>query len=162
MREVFFYISAGIAVISAIMMIVSRKIIYSALSLLIVMIAQSFMFFALNATYLGVIQMIVYAGGVIVLFIFVISLVGSGMELSFPVIKWWNVLGVIISFILGGVVCVKIVGWITPTGFPIMKGTAKHLAYPLLIRNALSFEIITFILITALIGAIYFGRKGNG
>ncbi len=153
-----FFLAGIIAIISSLMVVFNKKVIYSAYSLLLLMISQAIMFFCLRSTYLGIIQLLVYAGGVVVLFILVISLMGTG-ETGFPSLRWWNILTPIlllafsISFIYS---ILKTVEFIEGR---IITASADRLGYGVVIRNALAFEAITLLLISALVGAIVFGRK---
>lgn len=159
MEEIILLIAGGVAIVSAILVVSSRTLLYSALSLLLLMISQAIMFFALKSTYLGTIQLLVYAGGVVVLFILVISLVGSGREESLPSIKWWAVLSVVLLVIGGVYLLYSIGGILSLPSLQIIPASAERLAYGVVMRNVIAFEAVTLLLISALIGAIIFGRR---
>lgn len=72
-----FIIVGGLAVAAAVMMLLSDNAVHSALYLILVMMCISFMFLMLNASFLALIQITVYAGAIMVLFIFVIMLLGN-------------------------------------------------------------------------------------
>jgi len=157
-EKVIFFIAGIIAVISSLLVVLNRKVIYSAYSLLLLMIAQSIMFFSLRSTYLGVVQLLVYAGGVIVLFVLVISLMGSGEE-GFPSFRWWNIITPILLIVFLISLVYSIFETLKLEEGRILQASAGRLGYGVVIRNALAFEAITLLLISALIGAIVFGRK---
>ncbi|MFN8528015.1 MAG: NADH-quinone oxidoreductase subunit J [Anaerolineae bacterium] len=79
MTELFLVVGA-IAVLSAMFMLFSRNAVHSALFLVVTMVAIAFMFLMLNAPFLAMIQITVYAGAIMVLFIFVIMLLGAERE----------------------------------------------------------------------------------
>lgn len=78
METSLFFLFAGIAVVSAILVVFFRNPIYSALSLVAVFFALAGLFVLLNAYFLAVVQVIVYAGAIMVLFLFVIMLLNLG------------------------------------------------------------------------------------
>lgn len=78
MTEFWLFMIAGIiAVVAAIFMLLSENAIHSALFLVVIMVAIAFLFLLLNAPFLAMIQITVYAGAIMVLFLFVIMLLGS-------------------------------------------------------------------------------------
>jgi NADH-quinone oxidoreductase subunit J len=74
------YVVGAIALLTAIGVVASRRTIYSALSLVGNMISLAVLFLLLNAQFLAAVQVIIYAGAVMVLFIFIIALLSSGAE----------------------------------------------------------------------------------
>src|SRR5437588_7531428 len=81
---ILFLLFAFIAIVSAISLVVQRHPISSALSLIGVMVSLAFLYLLLGAEFLATAQMIVYAGAVMVLFIFVIMLLNAGSEQRSP------------------------------------------------------------------------------
>lgn len=157
-EKVLFFIAGIIAILSSISVILHRRVIYSAFSLLLLMISLSIMFFCLYSTYLGVVQLLVYAGGVVVLFIIVISLMGTGEE-GFPSLRWWSIITPILLLSLFFSFIYSFVKIMEFGNGRIIQASAERLGYGVVIRNALAFEGVTLLLISALIGAIVFGRK---
>jgi NADH-quinone oxidoreductase subunit J len=78
--EVLFYICAALAVLAALNVVVQRTPVYSALSLIVVLCALAVVYLLLGAEFMAVIQVIVYAGAIMVLFVFVIMLLNAGRE----------------------------------------------------------------------------------
>lgn len=85
-EQTFFLILAIIAVASALGVIFNRNVVHSALSLLVNFCTLAVMYFMLNAQFLGVVQILVYAGAIVVLFLFVVMLIGA--ELGEQVSSW--------------------------------------------------------------------------
>jgi NADH-quinone oxidoreductase subunit J len=77
---VLFFVLAGIAVLGAVNLILRRHPIHSALSLIVVMIALAGLYLLLGAEFIAAVQVIVYAGAIMVLFVFVIMLLNAGEE----------------------------------------------------------------------------------
>ena len=80
METFFFFLFAAVAVVSAVLMVLFRNPIYSALSLVTTFFALAGLFVLLNAYFLAAVQVIVYAGAIMVLFLFVIMLLNLGVR----------------------------------------------------------------------------------
>ena len=78
--SILFYIFAGITVLAALNMVLQRTPVYSALSLIVVLCSLAVVYLLLSAEFMAVIQVIVYAGAIMVLFVFVIMLLNAGHE----------------------------------------------------------------------------------
>ena len=75
-----FYISAAVAVVAALSVILQRTPVYSALSLIVVLCALAVVYLLLGAEFIAMLQIIVYAGAIMVLFVLVIMLLNAGRE----------------------------------------------------------------------------------
>ncbi|MDX1522252.1 MAG: NADH-quinone oxidoreductase subunit J [Anaerolineae bacterium] len=84
-----FMILAVIAVLSAFAVVFNRNVVHSALALLLNFSSLAAFYFMLNAQFLGVVQILVYAGAIVVLFLFVVMLLGS--DLGEEVTTWFTV-----------------------------------------------------------------------
>jgi NADH-quinone oxidoreductase subunit J len=77
---ILFFLFALIAVAGAVMLIVAREPIHSALCLILVMVSLAALYLLLGAEFISAVQVIVYAGAIMVLFVFVIMLLNAGVE----------------------------------------------------------------------------------
>ena len=75
-----FFVCALLAVVGALTLILAREPIHSALSLILVMISLAVLYLLLGAEFIAAVQIIVYAGAIMVLFVFVIMLLNAGVE----------------------------------------------------------------------------------
>jgi NADH-quinone oxidoreductase subunit J len=75
-----FFVFAGLAVLGAILLIAAREPIHSALSLILVMVSLAALYLLLGAPFIAAVQIIVYAGAIMVLFVFVIMLLNARKE----------------------------------------------------------------------------------
>ena len=73
-----FYVFGGLAVLGALNLILQRHPIHSALSLILVMASLAVLYLLLGAEFIAAVQIIIYAGAIMVLFVFVIMLLGCG------------------------------------------------------------------------------------
>ena len=76
--SILFYIFAAAALLAALNMVLQRTPVYSALSLIVVLCSLAVVYLLLGAEFMAVIQVIVYAGAIMVLFVFVIMLLNAG------------------------------------------------------------------------------------
>jgi NADH-quinone oxidoreductase subunit J len=160
--ELLFIILAAIAVLAALNVVMQRTPVYSALSLIVVLCSLAGVYLLLEAEFLAVIQVIVYAGAIMVLFVFVIMLLNAGHEVPSQrsrIAKWLG--APILGAFLGEMVMVI---W---DQFPPIASTAPdHLdggpaaIGGLLFRNyALPFEVTSILILVAVLGAVVLAKK---
>ena len=158
-----FLLFAFIAVISAISLIVQTHPISSALSLVGVMVALAVLYLLLGAEFLSAAQIVVYAGAVMVLFIFVIMLLNAGKEhksSKSPMVKWF---GIPLFAVFIGVLS-YIVQAMFPKSTPVVfgsftQGGPQEVGRALFTSYLLPFEVTSILILIAIIGAIVLARK---
>ena len=161
-----FLAAAAVAVIFAVLTVVPRNPMTNVLSLVIVFFAMAAIFAILGMDFLAAIQVIVYSGAILVLFLFVIMLLnvrevepfGSGR-------RWQAFFGTLAAAGIGAVVIV-IAGLLVPepgAALPgtVDVGTARPIGRALLTTHLFAFEFITLLLVAAIVGSVYLGRKGR-
>ena len=100
METLLFWLLAVIALIAAVSMIIQRNPVHSALFLIITLLSLAGLFLLLSAHFLAVIQVIVYAGAIMVLFLFVIMLLDiRRIEVTPSRVKWQKSLGILLGVI---------------------------------------------------------------
>src|SRR2546429_3304663 len=100
---VVFFVLAGLAVIGAVSLILQKHPIHSALSLIVVMVALAGLYLLLGAEFVAAVQIIVYGGAIMVLFVFVIMLLNAGVEERTSISKLAGAAGVRFVGALAGV-----------------------------------------------------------
>jgi NADH-quinone oxidoreductase subunit J len=100
--NIFFYVAASVAIISTIMAISGRNAIHALLYLILSLLAISVIFYLLNAPFIAALEVIVYAGAIMVLFIFITMMLNIGLERKKEK-KWLNPRMWIIPAILAGI-----------------------------------------------------------
>ena len=167
---VFFAIMAAIAVLSAFGGIASRTPIRAAMCLLAHIISLAGLYLMLHAQLLAAMQLIVYAGAVVVLFVFVIMLIGPTQEAHAPGLR--GATPKVLSIFLMAAVALSVasaVGGIAPdapriegcpTGVPecAQFGGVKGVASVLYKDAVVPFELVSILLLVAIIGAIVVAR----
>jgi len=167
--SVIFYFFAGIAVISAALMITRRNAIHSAAFLIATLLATAGIFLQLRAEFLFISQIIIYVGGTMVLFIFVIMLVRLDIPLpqfrSRPQ-KWIALLVALVVGAEAGVVLwlarrLPGQGLLVPNPAPAEKlqPNTEELARSLFGSYLLPFEIASVLLLVAMVGAVVMAKK---
>src|SRR5437879_11142995 len=101
---VVFFVLAGLAVIGAVSLILQKHPIHSALSLIVVMVALAGLYLLLGAEFVAAVQIIVYGGAIMVLFVFVIMLLNAGIEEHTSISKMAGAPGLLLVVTLGGFV----------------------------------------------------------
>lgn len=159
----FFVLFATIAVLSAISVVVQRHPIASALSLVGVMASLAVLYLALGAEFVAMVQIIVYAGAVMVLFVFVIMLLNAGAEERRGRSLTAQLLGVPVLIAFLGLICYFVQREFANAGF--MKfgnftgGSAQSVGLALFTDYLLPFEITSVLILIAILGAIVLARK---
>ena len=168
-----FYILAFVLIASAIFVVTAKKAVYSVVGLLVHFAALAIMYFSLAAEFLAVIQIIVYSGAILMLFLFVIALLSSGVapfslgpnrlpKIAVPAL--FAVL-VTLGFLIYGIshaphavtpagMGATAAGPVAPVGAANSFGSVADFGKALFTADLLPFEITAFILMVAVIGVI--------
>lgn len=168
--QILFYFFAGLAVFSAILVVSSRNTVYSAVFLITTLLATGGIFLTLRAEFLFAVQIILYVGGIMVLFVFVIMLVNldvSVRQLQFNRQKW---VATLLSLALGGELLAAFAlarnnqQGRDLLGLPRAAATALEpntelVGKVLFEKYMIPFEIASVLLLVALIGAVVMGKK---
>ncbi len=157
-----FFAFAGLAVLGALNLIVQRHPIHSALSLILVMGALAVLYLLLGAEFIAAIQVIVYAGAIMVLFVFVIMLLNAGEEERTNLSRAAKYLGLPVAAVLLGEMS-YLVYRATPAEAVAdpnrLVGDAASLARSLFGEYLLPFELTSILILVALLGAIVLAKK---
>jgi NADH-quinone oxidoreductase subunit J len=141
--------------------IASRQPIRSVLSLVAVMLALSVIFLLLSAQFVFAVQVIIYAGAVMVLFLFVVALLGPVREREGGPLRFQWGLGVLVALLLGGIVYAGVsnLTFRAPDRADLATlGTVQQVGLGLFTRYLFPFELTSILLLTAAVGAIYLSR----
>ena len=167
MSEIFFFILAAVSVVSAVLIIAQRNPVASALFLIVTLCSQAMLYLLLGASFLAVIQIIVYAGAIMVLFLFVIMLLNLRKDEFGPDKKKTQR---VLAFTLGAVWLIQVVA-ITKWGLsqPSMSavtpetamqtGSVQSVGKSLFTEYLYPFEITSILLLVAILGSIVLAKK---
>jgi NADH-quinone oxidoreductase subunit J len=166
MSAVIFFIAAIGAITGAIGVIAMRNPFYSVLMLIVHLVSLAALFLLLRAEFVAAAQVVVYAGAVMVLYLFVVAYVGGGEQRpSGPVLR---VLGPLFALALGVELCIAMLGsalkGISGEGAPYVLGfgTPAEIGQAFLTTYLFPFEIASILLLVAAVGAIVLARRRRG
>ena len=170
MIDAVFWFFAVAAVIAALACILQRNPVAAALFLVQVMFCLAAIFVLLDAQFIAAIQVLVYAGAVMVLFLFVIMLLNLGhpSEIADKRGLWASLLAVGIGVVMVAEIMVVSGGkvatpYVMPPGFAAdqMKkmGAVGTVAAPLFNEYLLAFELTSVVLLVAIVGAVVLGKR---
>ena len=156
-----FYISAAVAVISTFMVITRTRAVHALLYLIVSLLAVALIFFALGAPFVAALEVIIYAGAIMVLFVFVIMMLNLGAQAAVRESQWlqpgiWTgpaLLCLILAFEL-------VYLFITERErlSPVAIVTPKQVGIALFGPYVIGVELASMLLLAGLIGAYHLGR----
>lgn len=161
--QILFWLLSAMAVFSALMVVASKNPVYSVLWLVVTFFAISGHYILLNAQFLAIVNIIVYAGAIMVLFLFVIMLMNLGRLAEPQKNRWLRVAGVV----AGG--CLMLVFVAALKNIEIKKqlaetnsgdiGLIENLGKALFNDYVVPFEISSVLFLSAMVGAVVIGKK---
>ncbi|SFC22567.1 NADH-quinone oxidoreductase subunit J [Nocardioides terrae] len=159
-----FWTLAPVMVLAALGILFVRKAVHAALLLAVVMIGLSIQYLSLDATFLFAVQIIVYTGAILMLFLFVVMLVGvDASDSAVETIRGQRLLAIVGGLILGLTLVLGLaqLGLGTMTGLDAANedGNIQALANLIFSRYVLGFEVTSALLITAAIGAMVLAHR---
>jgi NADH-quinone oxidoreductase subunit J len=163
--QVFFFLLAIVAVIAAFGLIFSRNPVSSALWLVLNLFCIAGLYITLNAEFIGIIQVLVYAGAIMVLFLFVIMLLNLGALPTMQSVSW----RMVAAFLIGAVVLAQLV-YVIASSLDILPaqtiaetaaetGSVTAIGTELFTRYAMPLQIIGILLLAATIGAVMIAKR---
>lgn len=172
--EIVFWFLSGMALISAIMVLLSKNPVHSVLWLITVFFAISGHYVLLNAQFLAIVNLIVYAGAIMVLFLFVVMMMNTNAETEPRSKSIWIKLAGVIS---GGSLLIVVVAAIRQSSNLVMRGEGdaivpreallkvgdigliEQLGNALFTTYVVPFEISSVLFLSAMVGAVVIGKK---
>jgi NADH-quinone oxidoreductase subunit J len=160
LHQILFFIFAAICVAGAINLLLQKHPIHSALSLIVVMGSLALLYLLLGAEFVAVVQIIVYAGAIMVLFVFTIMLLNAGAEEHSFGSRMALFFGAPATAALAGMIVYVLVRG-TPIDIEIGKfvGSTKSVAMALFKEYLLPFEVTSILILVAIMGAVVLARK---
>ena len=169
LETVLFYLFATVAIISAVFVVIRKNPVSSAVSLVITFLSLAGLYVLLNAHFVAAVQILVYAGAIMVLFLFVIMLMDLKREEDFfsklSIQKYFGIVFAVI-FLAEGFIAIKAFGTrslskeiYTPENIAEAGGNTKVIGKLLFTDFLLPFEVTSVLLLVAIIGAVVLGKK---
>jgi NADH-quinone oxidoreductase subunit J len=161
---IIFFVLAAVAVLAAVSLIVQRHPIHSALSLIVVMVALAGLYLLMGAEFVAAVQIIVYGGAIMVLFVFVIMLLNAGEEERTNFSKLATYAGIPLAVATTGLIAAAIVSSKSPLPSAATGDTltsTKVLSNLLFKEFVYPFELTSFLILVAILGAIVLAQREN-
>ncbi|GAB1470641.1 NADH-quinone oxidoreductase subunit J [Chloroflexota bacterium] len=164
-----FFVLSLVAIATALGMLLSQNTVYSVLFLVLNFVTVAIFFLLLGAPFIAMSQITVYAGAIMVLFLFVIMLLGSERLAPSNGLPWQKPLAVLLSVILG-VEAIYLLFNRASTGLAVTSPEAslnsmeslREMAMQLFSQFLLPFEVTSILLLVAMLGAIVLTRGEKG
>lgn len=162
--EVSFYVLAAVAVASALLVITRRNPVHSAIFLIITLLSVALIFLQLHAEFVAAVQIILYVGGIMVLFLFAIMLTNLDVAVrQAPFNRQWLVAG-LATLILLGEFAGAIYLWRGEASLPaqpaaMVQPNTELIGRTLYQNYMLPFEVASLLLLVAMVGAVLMGRR---
>jgi len=158
--SIIFYILAAIILITTGIAITRRNLVHAVVYLVFSFFGSAMMFYLFGAPLLAVLEVIIYAGAIMILFLFIIMMVNveASQERMFPIKQWLPIAMIgILYLIIGAVTVTSAPG--TDVTLEIALAEPKAFGEYLFQRHWLSIEIVSLLLLVALVGALHLGRR---
>ena len=157
-----FYISAALAVGSTFMVITRANVVHALLYLIVSLLAVAMVFFSLGAAFVAALEVIIYAGAIMVLFVFVIMMLNLGPQAAGRERAWLSPRSWIGPAVLGAMLLGELIYAVTRHGVQSGAGTAvgpREVGIALFGPYLLGAEMASMILLAGLVGAYHLGRR---
>ena len=160
--NVIFYITAIIAIIATLLVVTRTNAVHALLYLIVSLLSISVIFFILGAPFIAALEVIVYAGAIMILFVFVVMMLNQGKESLKQEKEWFKMKNWIGPSILSLILLIELIYVFTSietpavnTGIVDTQEISKSLFGPYI----LGVEMVAMLLMTATVGAFHIGRE---
>jgi NADH-quinone oxidoreductase subunit J len=159
---VVFFVLAALAVLGALSLIWQKHPIHSALSLIVVMVALAGLYLLLGAEFVAAVQIIVYSGAIMVLFVLVIMLLNAGVEEHTSISKLAGVPGLLLVIALAGFIAATIARSNETVQAAMQTGaisSTKGISNMVFRDFVYPFELTSFLILVAIMGALVLAQR---
>jgi len=159
----FFYLLSGLAVLGGILVVTRKNPVHSALALILTLLALAGLYLMLYAPFVAGVQIILYAGGIMVLFLFVIMLVNIDRSMKEEQFNKQWIAGLVAAAALFGLFCAVFLK--AKASFPDRlaqlpeESNTQQIGQLLYTQYMFAFEIASLLLLVAIIGAVVMAKK---
>lgn len=159
---VVFFVLATLAVLGAVSLILQKHPIHSALSLIVVMVSLAGLYLLIGAEFVAAVQIIVYGGAIMVLFVFVIMLLNAGIEEHTSISKLAGAPGLLLVVALAVFLAVTIARSTSAVQAASQSGglaSTSDISNLLFREFVYPFELTSFLILVAILGAIVLAQR---
>lgn len=159
---IIFFVLAGLAVLGALSLVLQRHPIHSALSLIVVMVCLAGLYLLMGAEFVAAVQIIVYGGAIMVLFIFVIMLLNAGEEERTDFSKIAKFAGLPLALALTASIAAAVVKsdlGAASAAQPVIPHATAQISSMLFKEFVYPFELTSFLILVAIMGALVLAQR---
>jgi NADH-quinone oxidoreductase subunit J len=160
-----FYIASAIAVLATIVAITRNHAVHALLYLIVSLLAVAVVFYVIGAPFLAALELIIYAGAIMVLFLFVVMMLNIGEHATEVETEWLKpgvwVWPAALATVLVGELTYVAAHVVAPTG-TMHVVTPKEIGISLFGPYAIGVELASLLLMSGLVGAYHLGRRASG
>ena len=160
--NVIFYITSIIAIIATILVVTRTNAVHALLYLIVSLLSISVIFFILGAPFIAALEVIIYAGAIMILFVFVVMMLNQGKESLKQEKEWFKIKNWIGPSILSLILLIELIYVFTSLDTPAGKTgivDSHEISKSLFGPYILGVEMVAMLLMTATIGAFHIGRE---
>lgn len=164
MRELLFHFFAALTVVPAFFVATSRKPVNASMNMLVSFVGLSALFILLETYFLAILQVLVYAGAIVVLFLFIIMLIDAGKSPHPKLVRYLASLAALALMVFAGYTLVfgGGSGPFAEISVDAPASMARTFGVELFTRYLLPFQITGFMLLIAMVGVIVISKKAEG
>lgn len=160
--SLFFYLAAAVATASTVLVVTGRNPVHALLNLVVSLLAVAAIFFLLGAPFAGVLEVIVYAGAILVLFVFVVMMLNLGKATVAQEQRWLQPRVWVAPSAFAGLLLVGLLDALLSGGGQAMAGFqdvgAKAVGIALFGPYLIAVELASMLLLAALVAAYHLGK----
>lgn len=163
--EIAFYLAAAIAILATVMVITRANAVHALLYMILSLLAVALIFFTLGAPFVAALEVIIYAGAIMVLFVFVIMMLNLGSQATQQEQEWlqpraWIGPGFLALLLLAQFIYVLLQGGQDGATASVLD--PKEISLALFGPYLLGVELSSILLLAGLVGAYHLGRRARG
>jgi NADH-quinone oxidoreductase subunit J len=161
--NIVFYVAAAVAVVATLLVITRLNAVHALLYLIVSLLSVALIFFTLGAPFVAALEVIVYAGAIMVLFVFAVMMLNLGPQATDQERQWlqpgmWIGPAALAAVLLAGVIYALAQGAGTPSGVGAV-GDPQKVGMALYGPYVLGVELASMLLLAGLVGAYHLGRR---
>lgn len=159
-----FYLAAAVALFCTIMVITRLNAVHALLYMIMALLSLALIFFLLGAPFIAALEVIIYAGAIMVLFVFVVMMLNLGPQSAVQERRWFNLSTWRGLVLIAGILLVELIVALR-LGFPeqleVTEVTPHQVALSLFGPYLLGVELASMLLLAGLVGAYHLGRRAQ-
>jgi NADH-quinone oxidoreductase subunit J len=156
-----FYVASGVAIAATVLVITRLNGVHALLYLILSLLAVAVVFLTLAAPFVAALEVIIYAGAIMVLFVFVVMMLNQGSRTTDQERRWFRPAMLALPAVLGLFLVGQLVyvGWQTGGGAGAGPSSPQDVGTALFGPYVFGVEIAAMLLLAGLVGALHFGRR---